>query len=171
MRRAVMMATPVITLVTAWLIAGEAKACLGQIAVSPQAVFPGGEIKIRGYGFWADPRPVTLAWENGPVIATVQPDTQGNFEITVRAPIAEGTFRVVASQGEADPAPSYATVSVGRHAGDAGLQSPEPVPQVARVATLAAASLLGVAGILVVGWRLFARPTRADQAGLSGAHR
>lgn len=94
------------------LTAVPAAACIGQIVISPATVAPGGEIRVRGFGFWADRRPVTLTWGNGLVIAVIEPDREGNFELTLRAPAAEGTFRIVATQGEFDPAPFYATLTV-----------------------------------------------------------
>ncbi len=125
MRRVV--TSGLLVLTAALLTAVPAAACIGQIVASPAVVVPGGEIKVRGFGFWADPRPVTLAWENGPVIAVVQPDPEGNFELTLRAPAAEGTFRIVATQGEFDPTPFYATLAVT--AGPAQTGTLEPAPQ------------------------------------------
>ncbi len=117
-----------LVLMAALLTAVPAAACVGQIVVSPAVVVPGGEIKVRGFGFWADPRPVTLAWENGPVITVVQPDPEGNFELTLQAPAAEGMFRIVATQGEFDPAPSYVTLTVTASPAQTAALRPNPQP-------------------------------------------
>lgn len=115
-----------LALMAGLLTAAPAAACIGQMVVSPAVVVPGGEIKVRGFGFWADPRPVTLVWENGPVIAVVQPDPEGNFELTLRAPAAEGTFRIVATQGELDPAPFAVTLTVTAAPAQGAVPPPTP---------------------------------------------
>ncbi|MER3397759.1 MAG: hypothetical protein C4315_11125 [Chloroflexota bacterium] len=158
-----------LVLVSALLPAAPAAACIGQIVVSPAIVSPGGEIKIRGFGFWADPRPVTLAWENGPIIAVVQPDPGGNFELTSRAPAALGTFRVVATQGEFDPAPFYASLTVAAGAAQAAAPQPNPEPVVLPVPTrtipwVALAILLGGIALAGIGRWVGRGATRTWQA-------
>jgi hypothetical protein len=91
--------------------AGPAFAC-GQIAVSHLAAAPGAQIEVRGFAFWSDPRPVTLAWEGGRRIATVELDGNGTFSISISVPEAEGVYRIRAVQGSGDSAPFYASVRV-----------------------------------------------------------
>ena len=93
--------------------AGPAFAC-GQITVSHSAAVPGAKIEVRGYGFWSDPRPVGLAWESGRAIAMVELDSNGTFSISITVPEAEGAYRVVATQGEDNSAPVYASIQVTR---------------------------------------------------------
>ena len=94
----------------AFLFIGGANACedmQGGGTVLSNAQFP-----VRGHSYWTDKSPITIAWENGQIAARVSPDDNGEFAITVTAPSAAGTYKLVARQDRDDSAPVTITVAV-----------------------------------------------------------
>ena len=92
------------------LASSSANACedmKGGGTVLSNAPFP-----VRGYSYWTDKSPITVVWQNGELAARVSPDDNGEFAITVTAPSAPGTYRLVARQNRDDSAPVTITVSV-----------------------------------------------------------
>lgn len=104
-----------------------ALACIGQIKVSSTTTATGTDIQVRGYGFAADLPPITFSWEGGSTIATVAPNPDGTFSITVQAPETEGSYRLLATQYENDPSPAYSTVRVTRAVPDVAAAPASPV--------------------------------------------
>ena len=93
-----------------FIVSGGANACedmQGGGTVLSNAQFP-----VRGYSYWTDKTPITIAWDNGQVAARVSPDDNGEFAITVTAPSVPGTYKLVARQNRDDSAPVTITVAV-----------------------------------------------------------
>lgn len=84
-------------------------------AVSPTAASPGADLTLTGSGL-AIQQPVTLRMNgvHGPVLGTVTPDSQGNFQTTIKVPaVAAGTYFVMADAGGNDVARAAFQVTGG----------------------------------------------------------
>ena len=92
------------------LFVGGASAC--EDMHGGGTVLSNAQMPVRGYSYWTDRSPVTVAWENGQVVARVSPDDNGEFTIIVAAPAVPGTYKLVARQDREDSAPVTITVSV-----------------------------------------------------------
>lgn len=143
--------------VVALLYTSTSWACifLAGITASPASVQPGGSLDIKGLSFKSNPVDLRLDTPTGAVLATVTPDSKGNFSqpVTIPQDVGTGPHVVVATEAAATPdgrnngaaqgVPARAAFQVGGAA--AAAASPARPVQVAKTVTFGTLVLIAVA--------------------------
>lgn len=125
-------------------------------------------VTLAGHGFNTGQSPISLHWNgtHGAVLATVQPDANGNFRATFAVPkVAAGYYFLVATQQDANGNPAFGTPArmsfvVGSPASQ---RSPFPQIHAASLATITF-GLFGIA-LFIAGLLVLIRELRPSRPG------
>lgn len=139
--------------VVALLYASTSWACifLAGITLSAPNVQPGGSLTVRGLSFGSNPVVLHLDSVTGNVLATVTPNSKGNFTqaVTISQSVSNGPHVIVATEDATDDngaqgTPARAAFQVGTGESTPAVTPAGPV-QVDKSAGVGTLALIGVA--------------------------
>jgi hypothetical protein len=140
--------------VVAFLYASTSFACifLAGITLSAPNVQPGGSLTVNGLSFGGNPVVLHLDSVTGNVLATVTPNSKGNFTqaVTISQDVGNGPHVIVATEDAADDngaqgTPARAAFQVGTGGPTTPAATPAGPVQVDKSAGVGTLALIGVA--------------------------